>query len=470
MSSALAAHLTAEIEAEQHNSRCPSIVATVWRDGVELWNGAVGTLSGRPDGDPATAETAYRIGSITKTITAITVLQQVAVGHLELDAPVGEVLPELPSDIATVTPRALLMHGSGLLAEPSGPWWERSAGRSWAGLLPQLHRNPDLIGRFHYSNTGYAVLGQLVARCTGRSWWEVAREDVLAPLGMTATTYDAPTNGAPGLAVHPDAQLLHSEPSNDTEAMAPAGQLWSTVGDLGRLGTFLVRGDDALLPDALRHRMLTPCLVDDVPGRAWTRAYGFGVDVTDVAGVRHVGHGGSMPGFVSVLRVRPDGGMNGMGDTTGAVVAVLANSTAGHSADLAYRLLDLRDGDPRGPEMPDPINDAGAGRPTPAPAGAGQHLDLGGRWFWGPRPYLMQPRPGGALDLSPEGSGRGSHFTPTGPDAWIGQDEYFAGETLRVLQRGQASAYLDLGTFRFTRSPYDPSCNIPGGVDPAGWY
>lgn len=406
--------------------------------------------------------TAYRIGSITKTITAITVLQQVATGQLDLDAPVGEMLPELAPDIVAVTPRALLVHGSGLLAEPTGPWWERSIGRNWAQLLPQLRRNTDLVGRFHYSNTGYAVLGQLVARCSGRSWWEVARDDVLTPLEMAQTTYAAPAGSAPGLAVHPDADLLHHEPTPDTAAMAPAGQLWSTVGDLGLLGTFLTRGDDALLPDRLRRQMLTPRLVDDVPGKPWTRAYGFGIDVTDRAGVRYVGHGGSMPGFVGVLRVRSDRGAK-VGD--GLVVAVLANSTAGHSGDLAYRLLDLRN-----PRVSDPMDRASTEEPTRAAGENGPHADLAGRWFWGPRPYLLRSRPSGALELVPDGTGRGSRFTATGRDTWIGQDEYFAGETLRVLRRGERSAYLDLGTFRFTRAPYDPHCDIPGGVDPAGWY
>lgn len=446
----VAQHLAAELVAARQASRCPSIAAAVFVDGIEVFSGAVGVATGRVGGPVASASTGYRIGSITKTITAITVLQQVRDGHLELDAPVGDLLPELAlgnPDVAAVTARALLMHGSGLLAEPSGPWWERSPGRTWEQLIPQLLRNPDLIGRFHYSNTGYAILGELVARCTGRTWWDVARDDVLLPLGMTSTTYAAPTDCAPGLAVHPDADLLHTEPAYDTLAMAAAGQLWSTVGDLARLGGFLARGDGRVLPNGLLSRMLTPRLVDDVPGRTWTRAYGFGIDVTDRSGTRYVGHGGSMPGFVACLRVRAE---------DGAVVAVLANSTAGHDGELAYRLLAAADVE----HVPD-----GVIRAVDTTSG-----DLAGRWFWGPRPYLARPGRDGALELAPEGAGRGSRFVPSGPDLWTGQDEYFAGETLRVLRRGERSSYLDLGSFRFTRSPYDPSCDIPGGVDPAGWH
>ncbi|MEO8850822.1 MAG: serine hydrolase, partial [Allobranchiibius sp.] len=95
--------------------------------------------------------------------------------------------------------------------------------------------------------------------------------------------------------------------------------------------------------------------------------------------------------------------------------------------------------------------------------------DLLGRWFWGPRPYTLTSHNGGDLELTPEGNGRGSRFTPSGRDHWVGHDEYFTGETLQICRRPDTT-YLDLGTFRLTRAPYDPGSDIPGGVDPAGWY
>ena len=448
----LSHQIESELRAARSTSRCPSIVAAVSRDGALLGTGVVGYLTGRADAPVADPESLYRIGSITKTVTAIAVLQQVFSGLIDLDAPVGDVLPELTVDVARTSARALLMHGSGLLAEPSGAWWERSEGRSWQQLLPQLQCNRDLAGRFHYSNSGYAVLGQLVARCTGRSWWEVAHQDVLTALDMGRTTYDAPQSAAPGLAVHPDADLLHHEPAHDTAAMAPAGQLWSTPRDICRLGEFLAHGNETVLPEELRERMSVPGLIDDVPGRPWARSYGLGVDVTERGGERFIGHGGSMPGFVAALRVRV---------ADGASVAVFANSTVGHSPDLAYRLLDLVD---RVDDAASPVLPETAGGAVDHPA-----RDLLGRWFWGPRPYILRARSDGGLDLVPEDTGRGSRFTRAGRDAWIGHDEYFAGEALRAV-RGAGTIYLDLATFRLTRAPYDPGSDIPGGVDPAGWY
>ncbi|UIJ34769.1 serine hydrolase [Allobranchiibius sp. GilTou73] len=447
--------LDAELDAAHGSSRCPSIAAALFRQGDVVWSGACGRVTGRPGGALATPDTAYRIGSITKTLTAIGVLQQVAAGRVSLDDPVGRVLTELPPEIGSVTVRALLTHGSGLLAEPVGPWWERSPGRRWEQLVSRLRLNDDLIGRFHYSNTGFAILGELTARLGGRSWWDLVRDNILLPLGMDRTTYDAGPGSAPGLAVHPDADLLHAEPAHDSGAMAPAGQLWSTVGDLARLGMFLADGAPDVVDDTVRHRMQVPALVDDVPGRSWSRAYGFGLDVIARGAVRYVGHGGSMPGFVGAVRVDARRGVG---------VAVLCNSTVGFGDTLATSLLDVAD------QVP---STRAAAAPT-APADTDTAAeDIGGRWYWGPRPYRLRALRGGELELAPDGGGRGSRFVPSGPNTWTGLDEYFAGERLRMHRRDAGPPhppYLDLGTFRFTRAPYDPDCDIPGGTDPAGWH
>jgi hypothetical protein len=100
-----------------------------------------------------------------------------------------------------------------------------------------------------------------------------------------------------------------------------------------------------------------------------------------------------------------------------------------------------------------------------------QLLDLAGPWYWGPALYVLRPLADGFLELSPmSGGGRGTRLRPTGDGGWEGINGYFAGERLRV-ERDAAGAvsHLDLGTFVFTRQPYDPAALVPGGVDPAGW-
>ncbi|RNI22209.1 serine hydrolase domain-containing protein [Flexivirga caeni] len=438
--------LDARLAAAQRASRAPSATTAVIADGEVVWAGAVGHVTGRPDGGKATPTTQYRIGSITKTFTSVLTLRLVDDGRVALTDPVAEHLPELADRLPGVRVSELLTHGAGLPSETEGAWWERSSGRNWPELQPSIRALHRPGRRFHYSNVGFAVAGELVARLRNSTWWDALHAEVLTPLGLRDTTYAPTASAAPGLAVHPYADLLHDEPATDTLAMAPAGQLWSTVHDLAAFAAFLVRGDSRVLSDALRTEMQVPALVDDTPGAPYTRAYGFGLDIVNLGGRRLIGHGGSMPGHQSALRIDPE---------TGDGVVQLVNSTAGLDLSTADLLDILRAQHPR-------VSPAWVADPH---AADDEHLV--GTWFWGPRPHLLT-RDGDHLVLTPQGGGRGSRFAPTG-DGWIGLDEYFASE--RLTAHGGTPgrpAYLDLGTFRFTRAPYDPAGDIPGGAG-TGW-
>ena len=73
------------------------------------------------------------------------------------------------------------------------------------------------------------------------------------------------------------------------------------------------------------------------------------------------------------------------------------------------------------------------------------------------------------LVLGEPGAGRG-RFRSVDADEWLGLDSYYAGEPLRVVRRGDGSvSHLDLASFRFSRTPYDPQADVPGGVDEHGW-
>jgi hypothetical protein len=94
-------------------------------------------------------------------------------------------------------------------------------------------------------------------------------------------------------------------------------------------------------------------------------------------------------------------------------------------------------------------------------------LALTGLWHWGPTPYHLRVQGDGLLRLAPvDGVGRGSRFRATGKDTYIGLDAYYAGETLEVGRNADGVAtHLDLATFVFTRTPYDPAAPVPGGVE-----
>jgi hypothetical protein len=92
-----------------------------------------------------------------------------------------------------------------------------------------------------------------------------------------------------------------------------------------------------------------------------------------------------------------------------------------------------------------------------------EHL---GVWFWGPAPHALRAFPGGRLHLGPLPGrpGRASRFARRPDGTWVGLDGYYAREVLRI-----ADDHLDVGTFIFTRTPYDPEAPVPGGVDDRGW-
>ncbi|TCK21621.1 serine hydrolase domain-containing protein [Pseudonocardia endophytica] len=427
--------LVARTARAQRDGRVPSLVAGVARDGGLAWSAGHGDLPGPAD------DTQYRIGSLTKTITAITVLRLRDEGRLDLDDPLETHLPGTPLGDRTIG--QLLGHLGGVAAESPGQWWERSPGGSLDELgLTDDERVLPAARRFHYSNLGFGLLGDVVAGVRGRAWADVAHEEVLVPLGMVRTTTRPVAPAATGFAVHPWSQTLLPEPEHDAGVMAPAGQLWSTLADLARLATFLTGDTGDVLSPATVEEMTVPAGVD--PSQPVWAGYGLGLQVQRVDGVTLVGHGGSMPGFLAGIWVDRE-------QATGAFVA--GNTTSGMDGGVPATLLaDVRAAEPRvvapwTPEAP-PVDPA-----------------VLGPWYWGPSPYVLRAVPGGLLHLGGLGRpGRSSRFRP-GPDGtWIGMDGYFAGETLRV-----GPDALHLVTYVFTRSPYDPAAPIPGGVDPTGW-
>lgn len=439
----LSRRLIRVIADEQSEHRIPSLSAVYLRGGEVAWSGAVGRVDGRPTGAPATPDTQYRIGSITKIFVAVLVLRLVDDGLLGLDDRVDDHLRGTP--VGRVTVVDLLSQRSGIRAETEGPWWERSAGSDWAALEPQLALRAEARGVFHYSNVGFAVLAEVVARLRGRAWHEVLAEEILAPLAMSRTTVRPQAPHAAGLAVHPHADVVLGEPEHDAAAMAPAGQLWSTATDLGRFATFLHAGDPSVLSGESLQLMRVPRSISDTPGQPWVAAYGFGLQIFNVDGTRQLGHGGSMPGFVATLRIDA---------SSGDSVIIMANTTAGWTSDLSGRLFELvADHDPFPPQE------------WTADAAQAKLLELTGAWYWGPAELELVLAADGYVELRPRGKGRGSRFRPTGTDSWVGLDGYFLGEPLLVVRMGDQVSHADLASFRLTRTPYDPEADIPGGVD-----
>ena len=310
----------------QASGRVPSLVAGVVRQGSVVHVAGAGELP-RPDPDLQ-----YRIGSITKTMTAVLLLALRDEGRLSLDDPVRRYLTGAATGDVTV--RQLLAHVSGVHREPDGPWWERAPGVDLDTLVAGLGTEPvaEAADRYHYSNLGYGVLGAVAERITGQPWAHLLAKRLLEPLGLDRTTYHATEPFARGYVVHPWHGTLREEPRHDAGAMAPAGQLWSTVHDLAGWAAFLADpAANVLRPETLA-QMCVPVAIIDPDG--WTGGYGLGLRLWRRGERIYVGHTGSMPGYLAVLVVhRPSG--------TGVVA--FANTYALHGSTIADLGLDLLD-------------------------------------------------------------------------------------------------------------------------------
>jgi CubicO group peptidase (beta-lactamase class C family) len=318
----------------QRSWRAPAVLAGVVVDGDLAWSAHVGSARLDPPVAP-TDDTQVTIGSITKTFTALLVMQLRDEGRLTLDDDVRSWLPETRH--AGVTVRQLLSHTSGLQREPVGHLWETLVAPDAEELVARLEDAERVLPghfAFHYSNLAFAILGLLVERMDGRPWETALRARLLTPLGMTRTALRPADDHALGYQVHPFAGTARPEPALDLRATAPLGGLWSTVADMARYAAFLADPDPAVLRPETVEEMCRPLVMVDPD--TWTGAYGLGLGLGRSGDRVYVGHGGAMPGFLSGLRVRRP-------DRTGAFVA--ATSTAGARAlalatDLVDHVLD----------------------------------------------------------------------------------------------------------------------------------
>ena len=199
--------------------------------------------------------------------------------------------------------------------------------------------------------------------------------------------------------------------------------------------------------------MRTPAAPAEAEEVAAGSAYGLGMQVQHRDGRMLVGHGGSLPGFLAGLTISVE-------DDLAAVV--LANCTSGPlvSTVAADLVRIVAEAEPRIPEPWRPLPEVD--RPV---------LELAGPWYWGTHAFALRLTADGGVSLGPlAGNGRRSRFRANGDGTWTGLDGYYAGEVLRAVRRPDGSVdHLDLGSFVFTRQPYEEGASVPGGVDPEGW-
>jgi D-alanyl-D-alanine carboxypeptidase len=251
---------------------------------------------------PATAETRFAIGSISKSFTAVVLLQMADEAKFDPSAPVSRYLPQfrVSSSFPQITGRSLLNHTSGL---PN--YLPHLSSMRYA--LYALHDfQPTYAAgeHFEYSNTGYQLLGYVAERIDGDAFASILGRRVLAPLGMRATEPQMDDAVRQSLAVSYE-RWPHDRSyveANWFSYTAADGQIASTTADMGAYVRFMLnRGatpQGRLLSPAAFQTFITPTLEN----------YGYGVEVTQSAGRTIVSHGGAIYGFNSYLEAHLDEG------------------------------------------------------------------------------------------------------------------------------------------------------------------
>ena len=307
-------------------------VVLVAKDGRPVFQKAYG-LADRRGQTPNRADTKFNLGSMNKMFTAVAVAQLAERGKLSFANTVGKHLPDYPNRAVAnrVTIHHLLTHTSGL-----GSYWnekfEARKGeiRTVADYLSLFaHESPAFEpgARFQYSNAGFIVLGAIIEKVSGQSYYDYVREHIYRPAGMRDTDAYEMKQAVPNLALGyakegagPRRENTDSRPNRG----GPAGGGYSTAADLLKFAEAL-RGGKLL--SAKFTEIVTTGKVEAGRGKY---AYGFGDRL--INGRRSFGHNGGAPGIAADLSIFPD---------LGYTVVVLSNYDPRHAMPVVGRIQEL---------------------------------------------------------------------------------------------------------------------------------
>jgi CubicO group peptidase (beta-lactamase class C family) len=284
---------------------------------------------------PATTRSCFRMASMTKSFTAMAILKLRDEGKLSLDDPVADYIPEM-SNLEYLTSDAPVINIENLLTMTAGfpednPWGDRQLDESDQMLMDLIAEglsfsSPTAV-QFEYSNTGYALLGNIVSRVSGKPYQEYIRENILEPLGMYHTYWEYGNVPEDQLAVgyRWENEQWKLEPMLHDGSFGAMGGLITTVEDFSKYVSFHLSAwpprsgsDDGPVKRNTLREMHTPQFTELSAGsRDWNddpcatiSGYGFGLRIgQDCNGIKWVSHGGALPGFASHYFFFPDYGV-----------------------------------------------------------------------------------------------------------------------------------------------------------------
>jgi CubicO group peptidase (beta-lactamase class C family) len=281
-------------------------------DGRLVYERAMG-LADAESQRPATTRTLFRIGSVTKMLTAATLLELAAAGKLDPQTPIGRYVPELATRrVGTVTTHQLLTHTAGWLdnAVAYGRMGEGALGEVFREVTDTLFfTDPGQV--ISYSNPGFSMAGYVAERAGEARFATLAERLVLRPVGMTRSTFRPlevmTTDFAQGHMGSPGSAPAMVRPYTENTAQWAAGFLFSTAGELARFTMALMQdgeldGKRVLAPTTVQ-RLTTG--YQPIPGDSTAR-YGYGLVIGRKDGARVWEHGGAINGFDAMVTMWPE--------------------------------------------------------------------------------------------------------------------------------------------------------------------
>jgi len=339
---------------------------------------------------PVAPNTLFEIGSISKSFTALALMQLFEEGKLDLHAPVTYYLPwfQVASEHDPITLHHLLSHTAGLI---NGMDFSTEA-RYEVYALRETEATAAPGAFFHYSNVGYKILGLVLEEVLGRSYAQIIQERILDPLEMGATqaaiTHETRRRMAVGYESlygdRPDHPSYPRMPATWLQYEGGDGSIAATVTDMAAYVRMLVnrgQGPRSAIVSEESFALMTQCVIG-TPEEEEGTSYGYGLVISESDGRTCIGHGGGMVGYYSAILADMDDGL-------GIVVLTNGPGEPGEIARSALRLLGSVLHNP-GPPALVPATDR---------AQVGNGIDYEGTYMAGPRSFSLAPA-GGRLIMS----------------------------------------------------------------------
>jgi serine beta-lactamase-like protein LACTB, mitochondrial len=315
----------------------PGVSVAIVENGKYEWAEGFG-FADLENNVPASEHTLYRMGSVSKPITAVGAMELVERGKIDLDAPVQKYCPAFPQKQKPITTREVMGHLGGIRHYKSESQDDPEIGNTrhfdnpiQAGL--DFFKNDPLVSdpgtQFHYSTQGYTLVGCVMEGASGDKYVDFMRQNVLVPAGMEQTQVDD------RFAIIPyrtrfyhktDSGIVQNADFLDSSYKIPGGGWLSSAEDMAKFEAAVL--NDKLMRRATRDLMLTPLKPSAAPANGY--ALGWGTSTTD--GILYAGHTGGQQGTTTDFLIVPD-------RQTGVVV--LTNMDSLNPNELSKEILKI---------------------------------------------------------------------------------------------------------------------------------